>query len=96
MATVEKKILSIAQNYMALGGSLISSIGCLAITSNPCISILYCSGVISMASFLLRGHRNEPLYNLLYTRRKPSPSQMSPLILSDFLPQKTDRVQEKM
>ena len=64
-----------------------SVIGCLATTSSPCISILYWSSVMAIASSADLGHRKEPLSSLLYMRRKPSPSHKSALILLFFLPQ---------
>ena len=47
-------------NHIAKDVSFTSSIGCFAIISNPCISIRYCSGVISNASAAVRGHRKFP------------------------------------
>ena len=58
---------------------------------SPCISHVYCSGFNSATSWEFRGHWNLAPSNLLYRRRKPSPSQRSPLILSSFLPQKRKR-----
>ena len=46
-----------------------------------------CCGVISNASVSLRGHWNLPLSSRLYKSRNPSPSQRSPLIRSQRLPQ---------
>ena len=45
-----KNFYEMHNDHIALGGSASSRIGCLAITSSPCISIWYWSGVISTAS----------------------------------------------
>ena len=79
-------------NYRRFGGCLTSAIGCLAVISNPCISIRYCSSVSSSASFAERGHRKAPLSRRLYSSRKPSPSHSSALIRSLRLPQKRNSV----
>ena len=54
---------------------------------SPSISHRNCCGVRLFTSSSLRGHTNLPCSSLLYSRRKPSFSQTSPLILSDFRPQ---------
>lgn len=80
-------ISAFCTNYMRSGILATSVIGCLATTSSPCISILYWSSVMAIASSADLGHRKEPLSSLLYMRRKPSPSHKSALILLFFLPQ---------
>ena len=51
--------------YMAFGGFSSSTIGCFAITSNPCMSKAYCSIEIWTASFAERGHLKVPILILL-------------------------------
>lgn len=53
----------------------------------PSRSQRVCCGVSSNASVSLRGHWNLPLSSRLYKSRDPSPSQRSPLIRSQRLPQ---------
>ena len=53
----------------------------------PSSSHRVCCGVSSNASVSLRGHWNLPLSRRLYKSRNPSPSQRSPLIRSQRLPQ---------
>ena len=53
----------------------------------PSRSQRVCCGVSSNASVSLRGHWNLPLSSRLYKSRNPSPSQRSPLIRSQRLPQ---------
>ena len=78
--------------HMRSGVFVTSVIGCLAMISSPCISIRYWSSVIAIASSAVLGQRKEPLSNLLYRRRNPSPSHRSALILSFLLPQKRKSV----
>lgn len=60
--------------------------------ASPCISQVYCSGVISSASLLVRGHWNRPASRRLYNRRNPSSSHNRPLIRSERLPQNRKRI----
>ena len=53
----------------------------------PSRSQRVCCGVSSNSSVSLRGHWNLPLSSRLYKSRNPSPSQRSPLIRSQRLPQ---------
>ena len=80
------------KDYIDFGVCSSSKIGRFAITLNPCINWWYCSLVISTASHSERGHLKVPMLIRLYSKRKPSPSQTSPLILSGFLPQNRNNV----
>ena len=52
--------------YIRLGGSSISIIGLRATIENPCISWRYWYSSISIASSLLLGHSNAPIFSRLY------------------------------
>ena len=73
--------------YISLGGSSISIIGLRATIENPCISWRYWYSSISIASSLLLGHSNAPIFSRLYISRNPSPSHNNALILSFLRPQ---------
>lgn len=59
---------------------------------SPSMSHRYCCGVRLRTSFSLLGHWYTPCSNLLYSRRKPSPSQYKPLSRSRRLPQNRNSV----